>query len=126
MYAPNPQAPLVLVVDDHRDAADSLAQLLQAWGYRAVVAYGAAAALDAARREPPAAALLDLAMPGVGGCELARRLRQLPGVDGAPLIAMTGYGRDGDRGRCWEAGIEHFLLKPADPGGLRGLLARLL
>jgi CheY-like chemotaxis protein len=126
MHARAPQAPLVLVVDDERDTADSLALLLGLWGYRAAVAYDAAAALDAARREAPAAALLDLAMPGVGGCELARGLHTLPGMDPAPLIAVTGYGRDEDRDRCWEAGIEHFLLKPADPDDLRRLLVELL
>jgi CheY-like chemotaxis protein len=121
-----PSWPLrILVVDDNLDAADSLALMLKLWGYVPVVAYSGQAALDAAAAaaEPFAAALLDLGLPGMDGYELVRRLRVLPQLDGAALIAVTGYGQEQDRSRCWEAGFHLHLLKPVNPEQLHRLLA---
>ena len=90
-----PPLPLrVLIVDDFRDGADSLALLLKLWGYETAVAYDGPAALTLASAAPPAAALLDIGLPGVDGCEVARRLRTLPGTARALLIALSGYGRE--------------------------------
>jgi CheY-like chemotaxis protein len=114
--------PHALVVDDCPNTADSLALVLRWWGYRAAVAYDGPAALAVASADPPAAALLDLAMPGMDGCKLARRLRRLPGMGRALLIAITGYGEEGVVRRCHEAGIDLHLLKPCDPEGLRRVL----
>jgi two-component system, sensor histidine kinase len=112
----------VLVVDDCRDAADALAVLLRLWGYEPAVAYDGPSALALASAAPPAAALLDLVMPGMDGCELARRLRRLPGMGGALLIATTGWGAEGAARRCCEAGFDLHLLKPCDPKQLRRVL----
>ena len=113
----------VLVVDDHVDAADSLALLLRMEGHQVRVARNGPDALDAVRSERPDAILLDLGMPGMDGYEVARRLRQGEGRN-VFLIALTGWGQAEDRRRTREAGFDHHLVKPADPAELRKLLAR--
>ena len=109
-------------MDDCHDAADSLALLLKRWGYQAAVAYDGASALAAALARPPAAVLLDMVMPGMDGCEVARRLRGQPRAAQALLIALTGSGREEDVRLCREAGIDLHLLKPCDPAELRRAL----
>ena len=90
----DPRHPLrVLVVDDIRDAADTLALLVRIWGHHPVVAYDGPAALDAARTHAPDVALLDIGLRGaMDGFEVARRLRQPPGMDKALLVAVTATG----------------------------------
>ena len=124
MTTPQPAGgtPPVLVVDDNRDSADSLAQLVGLWGYRPVVAYDGASALALYREHRPGVVVLDIGMPGVDGCEVAARIRQdFPG-DRAVLIAVSGYAREEDRKRFREAGVDRHLTKPADPDELRRLL----
>jgi two-component system CheB/CheR fusion protein len=124
MIPPQPAGPLcVLAVDDNHDAADAFFQLVGAWGHRPLVAYSGATALDLALRERPDVVVLDLGMPGMDGWELARRLRAEPALNGLVLIAVTGYGQDGDRIKSDAAGINYHLLKPVDPDLLRDLLA---
>ena len=112
----------VLVVDDNRDAADSLGELLGAMGLDVQVAYAGEEALRAAAGRPFDVAVLDIGMPGMDGCDLARRLRALPGPGHLLLIALTGWGQDSDRARFASAGFDHHLLKPVDPGALMALL----
>ena len=69
--------------------------------------------------------LLDIGLPGMDGFEVARRLREVPGLDGAFLVAMTGYGQAEDRQRSKEAGFDRHLTKPVEPGVLYGLLGEL-
>ena len=116
----------VLVVDDCRDAADALAVLLRLWGYETAVAYDGPAALALAAAEPPAAALLDLALPRMDGWELARRLRRLPATARALLVAVTGRGREEDVQRCGTAGFDLHVYKPFDPEEVRRVLAARL
>jgi CheY-like chemotaxis protein len=111
----------VLVVDDDPDTVASLRPLLKAWGYESRSALDGQAALDAAEVWPPDVVLLDLAMPGMSGYEVARQLRQ-GSPDRLSIICMSGYGTEGDRRRSQEAGCDHHLLKPADPWELRRLL----
>jgi CheY-like chemotaxis protein len=87
-----------------------------------VVAYDGDTALAAAAAGPVAAALIDLALPGMDGYALVSRLRGMPQLSGAVLIAATGYGREEDRRRCLEEGFHHHLLKPYDLMELRRLL----
>src|SRR4051794_40715700 len=86
----------VLVVDDYQDAADSLALLVRQWGYQALVAYDGPSALDLARTSIPEVVLLDIGLPRMDGFEVARRLRRLPEMGQAFLVAVTGYGREED------------------------------
>jgi CheY-like chemotaxis protein len=116
----------ILVVDDNRDAADSLALLVGMWGYRAVVAYDGPSAVQAAKACAPVAILLDLGLPGMDGYEVARLLRLEDGLDGALLLAVTGYGQAADRQRTAAAGFAHHLVKPVEPEDLRRLLPPLL
>jgi PAS domain S-box-containing protein len=121
--APPPGAPRrVLVVDDSRDAADSLALLLRCWGHEVRTASNGPAALAEAASFRPHVVLLDIGLPGMSGLELARKLRQLPGLEGVALVALTGFGRDDDRRRSLEAGCEHHWVKPVDPVVLESLL----
>jgi CheY-like chemotaxis protein len=118
--------PRLLIVDDNRDAADSLALLLGLWGYRPEVAYDGAAALDLVRSGCPDGILLDLALPGVDGYQLAADLRRQPDCIDTPLIAVTGYATAAHRQRARAAGFDHFLVKPVDPVGLQVLLGEML
>jgi CheY-like chemotaxis protein len=115
----------VLVVDDVRDSADSLAMLLKLWGHQVQVAYDGQAAVEAACEFLPEVVLLDLSLPHLNGYEVAERLRQEPGLDKAVLIALSGSSREEDRRRAAEAGIDGHLPKPGNPPLLHRLLIAL-
>lgn len=116
-------APLsVLIVDDNRDAADSLALLCESEGYRVDVAYGANEALEKAQDRAVDVALLDIGLPDIDGYELAGRLRR-KGEQKPLLIAVTGYGQAEDHLRAQAAGFDHHLVKPVDIGHLLSLLS---
>jgi CheY-like chemotaxis protein len=104
----------VLVVDDDRDTADSAVLLLNYAGYQAVAAYSAAMALELANQRAPRVVLLDLAMPGQDGVTLAQKLKQLPAMENALLICITGYGQEHLHERARQAGCDHVLLKPIE------------
>ena len=114
----------VLVVEDNRDAADSLRVLLELFGYTVEVAYTGTAGKTAAEAFAPDVILCDIGLPGLDGYRLARELRENPATARARLIALTGYGTDEDRRKSKEAGFEAHLTKPADPAALRALLSR--
>jgi CheY-like chemotaxis protein len=114
----------VLVVDDHADAADSLAMLLRMEGHEVRVARSGPAAVREVRADRPEVILLDLGMPGMDGFEVARQLRQSPGLTDICLVALTGWGQEEDRRRTREAGFDDHFVKPVDPDDLRALLAR--
>ena len=115
----------VLVADDLRDAAESLAQLLQALGHEVHLAFDGAQALVLAERHRPDVALLDLRMPVHDGLETCRRIRAQPWGGAMLLIALTGWGQSQDRQRTRDAGFDHHLVKPVDLGLLTDLLARV-
>ena len=120
-----PPLPRVLIVDDYDDARDSLCMLLQFLGHPCATASNAAAALKAAPAFLPDVVIMDIALPGADGYEVARLLRSLPGLSGVKIIAMTGYGQDKDAQRSREAGFVAHLVKPADPVALQKLLKQL-
>src|SRR4051794_31147007 len=103
--------PQVLVADDNRDCADSLALLICLWGYRPLVAYDGPSALALYATHRPGVVLLDIVMPGVDGCEVARRIRKNYPGDDALIIAITGQARGEERTRCAEAGVDLHLAK---------------
>ncbi|HEY1376537.1 MAG TPA: ATP-binding protein [Gemmataceae bacterium] len=113
----------VLITDDNRDAAHSLARLLQAWGYRTWVTYDGPGALAAAAEHRPRVALLDIGLGGMTGYDVAKQLRADPATADTRLIALTGFGQEEDRRRSAEAGFDAHLVKPVDPEELQQLLA---
>jgi PAS domain S-box-containing protein len=113
----------VLIVEDNRDTADSLAMLLRCDGHEVSVADSGPAGLQAALSEIPDVILMDLGLPGIGGYDVARHIREK--TDKPILIAITGYGQAEDQQRSREAGFQYHLVKPLDPVKLRGLLAEL-
>jgi signal transduction histidine kinase/ActR/RegA family two-component response regulator len=120
---PCPARSRVLVVDDNRDAAETLQLLLQAEGHEAFIAYRAHDALTIARQTSPGIVFLDIGLPDMDGYALARRLRDLPETARASLVAVTGYGQPDDKERAREAGIDHHLVKPARLADVLGLLS---
>ncbi|MGQ0752840.1 MAG: ATP-binding protein [Betaproteobacteria bacterium] len=116
----------ILVVDDNRDAADSLGMLLQCLGADVRVAHDGAEALNAVAAYQPAVVLLDIGMPGMDGYEVARRIRKDFPERRTPLVALTGWGQEEDRRRARDAGFDHHLIKPADMKTLQALLATLV
>ena len=114
----------ILVVDDNRDAADSLGVLLKFLGADVKVAHDGREALAAFEAHRPAVVLLDIGMPGMDGYEVARAIRSRAD-GGVPLVALTGWGQEEDRRRVREAGFNHHLVKPAGLEALRALLGSL-
>jgi DNA-binding response OmpR family regulator len=115
----------VLVVDDNRDAADSLAMILEMNGHKIQVANDGEQALNAADEFCPQVVFLDIGMPGKNGYEVARELRQSAAASQAVLVALTGWGAESDLARSREAGFDHHLTKPAEMSAVEQLLARL-
>jgi CheY-like chemotaxis protein len=115
----------VLVVDDNQDTANSLAVLLNLWGYDCRVRYDGAAALQEALDYRPDCLLLDINMPRMDGCAVARQLRQVPGLGSVKLVALTAYSDQRHVRRIWEAGFDHHVVKPADINELERLLTMM-
>jgi CheY-like chemotaxis protein/two-component sensor histidine kinase len=115
----------LLVVDDNQDAATSLAMLLRLRGHDVLVAHDGPSALAIAASYRPDAVFLDIGMPSMDGYEVARRLRQQPGMEAVVIAALTGWGQQEDRRRTTEAGFDHHLVKPPDSKILGNLLDSL-
>jgi DNA-binding response OmpR family regulator len=111
----------VLVVDNDADSADSLAILLEHWNHRVCVAYDGRTAIEVYRRQRPAVVLLDIGLPDVDGYDVARALKRE--AHQAIVVALTGYGEDGDRRAAEEAGFDRHFVKPVDLRELEALLA---
>ena len=129
--APRPELPpasgaarprRVMVVDDNKDAAETLGMVLEGLGHAVQVLHEPAQALAAADARACDVYVLDIGLPGMDGYALARQLRAKPGGQAARYIALTGYGSSGDRQRGDEAGFDHYLVKPADITELVGLV----
>jgi PAS domain S-box-containing protein len=121
--ASSPRRLRILVVDDNRDAAESLAVILRMEGHDVRVAHDGFSALDVAQSHLPHLAFLDLGMPGMDGFELCRQLRVQPAHSETLLVALTGWGQEEDRRRSQEAGFDRHLVKPVEPASLKRLLA---
>ena len=112
----------VLVADDNRDAALTLRALLELDGHEVHVAHDGQSALEIAERLQPQIAILDIGMPKLNGYEIARRIRSAAWGPGMRLVALTGWGQEGDRQRALAAGFDEHVTKPVDPHELKGLL----
>ncbi len=115
----------ILVVDDNVDALEMLVEALNMLGHDAYPAANVQSALTSAREKKPDVALLDIGLPEMDGHELGQRLRQLPGLDGLRLVALTGYGQASDRARSRSLGFAAHLVKPIDLDALSALLKEL-
>jgi CheY-like chemotaxis protein len=104
----------IVVADDNRDVAESIALLLQMEGYQVIVVTDGAAALDAIERFQPHVALLDIGLPELDGYEVAARVRQR-GQTGIRLVAVTGWGQATDKARALAAGFDAHHTKPVEP-----------
>ena len=112
----------VLIADDNKDAADSLATLLALVGHEMRVAYDGVAAVTAAREFHPEMALLDIDMPGLDGYAVAEALRAEPWAAQLAIVAITGWGNPQSARRAAEAGFDAHLVKPVDPERIKSLL----
>ena len=115
----------ILIADDLRDNADSLALLLQAMGNEVAVAYGGAEAVRMVESFAPHLVFLDLGMPEVDGYEACRRIRAHAWGRDVVVIALTGWGEKNYRRRTNDAGFDHHIVKPLDAATLEGLLETL-
>ncbi|HEY7330498.1 MAG TPA: response regulator [Gemmataceae bacterium] len=113
----------ILIIEDNRDAADTLSLLLNHLGHEARVAHTGPEGVDSVKQLPPDVVLCDIGLPGMDGYEASRQIRRLPGMANALLIAITGYGQESDVQRSREAGMNYHFLKPIDPFQLHQLLA---
>jgi signal transduction histidine kinase/ActR/RegA family two-component response regulator len=113
----------VLVVDDNRDAAESLAMFLKLTGHDTHIAYDGLEAVEKAEQLSPDIVLLDIGLPKINGLEAARRIRTQSRGKRLVLVALTGWGQDADRQKSREAGFDAHVVKPVDPDALTSLLA---
>jgi len=111
-----------MVVDDNQDAANSLAMLLKLKGHEVRVAYSGMAALEMMKTYTPDVVFLDIGMPGMDGYEVARRIREIPGLAKVVLAALTGWGQQEDRRRTAEASFDHHLVKPPELQAVENIL----
>jgi CheY-like chemotaxis protein len=131
--APNPQTTsseelsrrTALVVDDVADVTEMLAVFLSHAGYNVVTAASAPAALKAASERQFDVIISDIGMPDMNGYQLAREVRQLPGYEAVPMVAVTGYSMFDDKERSTKAGFNAHMTKPIDPRALLDLIEHL-
>ena len=115
----------VLIVDDNRDSADSLAMLMEITGNKTYMAHDGVEAVAAVEKYRPEVVLLDIGLPGMDGHEVCRRVREQPWGKDIVVIALTGWGQEDDRRKSEEAGFNGHLVKPVDYDKLLELLASL-
>ncbi|HVQ15141.1 MAG TPA: ATP-binding protein, partial [Vicinamibacterales bacterium] len=122
----DPSARQILVVDDNRDSAESIATLLQLSGHRTFVVHDGVSAVEAAEHLRPDVVLLDVGLPKLSGIDACRQIRSHSWGKGLVIVALTGWGQESDRRNTREAGFDAHLVKPVDYGDLLQLLAALL
>jgi CheY-like chemotaxis protein len=120
-----PQRHRVLVVDDNKDAADSLHMVLQVLGQDVYTVYDGWTALEAAERLRPHLVMLDIGMPGMSGYEVAAQLRTKHGADAPRLAAITGWGQEADKREAQDRGFDYHFTKPVSAAVLHELLTNL-
>jgi two-component system, chemotaxis family, CheB/CheR fusion protein len=111
------------VVEDDIDSARSLTWILRDMGHVVEYAINGYVAVDIAAQFRPELVFLDLALPGMNGFEVCRRLKRQPGLEDTRIIAVTAYAQEEYRQRSKDAGCEGYIVKPLDPAVLNDLLA---
>ena len=124
-YSPGPTGHRLLVVDDNRDGAASLAVLLALTGHDARTAHDGIEGVELAEAFRPDLIGLDIGLPKLNGLDACRRIREKAWAKDVVIVAATGWGQDEDRRRSKEAGCDHHLVKPVDAAELGRLLARV-
>ncbi len=115
----------ILVVDDDEDSVNVLRKMLvRLYGQDVEIAHDGPSALAVAQTFRPEAVLMDISLPGMDGYEVARRLRQMPGLKAITILALTGWGGEQDRQRSQDAGFDYHLVKPVDPPTILDLLTK--
>jgi len=123
---PSERKPLrIVVVDDNKDAAQTLSMLLEGEGYQVWTEFDARDALERAAARKADVYLLDIGLPEIDGLELARRLKSSLQPSQPMLVAVTGYGQQNDRAETRAAGFSHHLVKPVDPSELLAILEEI-
>jgi len=112
----------ILIVDDNKDLATSLARLLRILGHEVEVVYDGRKGIEIARTYRPRVVLLDIGLPNLDGYQVARTLRE-EGFHDMIIIAVSGYGQEEDRKRSRDAGMDHHLTKPVDVKTIAALIA---
>jgi CheY-like chemotaxis protein len=112
----------ILIVDDNKDSADSLALLLEITGNKTYMAHDGVEAFEAIEKHRPEVVLLDIGLPKLDGHEVCRRVREQPWGKDIMVIALTGWGQEDDRRKSEEAGFNGHLVKPIDYDKLLELL----
>jgi signal transduction histidine kinase/CheY-like chemotaxis protein len=123
--APVITAHSILLVEDNEDSREMMASLLRVKGFRVLEAANGANGMRLAREEKPAIAIIDIGLPDMDGYDVARRLRASSGTRDIQLVALTGYGQEGDRQRALQAGFHLHLVKPVDADTLLSAIAQL-
>ena len=113
------------MVDDNQDSAASMAMLLKLMGNQVRVAHDGVEALRVAESFRPQVILMDVGMPRLNGYEATRRIREQPWAQSVTIVALTGWGQEGDLERSREAGCDGHLVKPVSPPDLEQLLTHL-
>jgi CheY-like chemotaxis protein len=115
----------ILIVDDNRDSAQTLSDLLRTYGHKTHVAYDGNEALDVAQRLRPEVVLLDIGLPTLNGYDACRSIRSQPWGERMVLVALTGYGQDSDVLKARQAGFDHHMVKPVNHQALQAILAAM-
>lgn len=116
----------VLIVEDNPQNMKVAAMSLRPDGYEIVAATDGEEAMEVARREKPDLILMDIQLPKLSGLEVTRRLRQMDGFGGVPIIALTAYAMKGDEEKTREAGCDGYLSKPINTRELRRVVGEML
>ena len=119
-----PRGLRVLVVEDHRESAEALARSFREQGHEVAVAPDGPSALEAVRAAQPDVVFLDILLPGIDGCEVAKDIHRLSAWRRPFLVALTGLDDERSQRRSQESGIDLYLVKPVHPAMLHGLLRR--
>jgi CheY-like chemotaxis protein len=115
----------VLLVEDDLDAAEGMTMLLELLGHEVRTVHDGIAALTEAARTLPEVVLIDIGLPQLDGYEVAARMRSMPGMRQAVLVALTGHGTTADVERAFVAGFEHHLTKPVDLERVEALFSKI-
>jgi CheY-like chemotaxis protein len=115
----------IVLIEDNEDVVDTMVDWLEDLGHRVRVARSGEAGVELVQAAPPRVVLCDLGLPGMDGTDVCRSIRALALRVQPVMIALTGWGRDGDLRRTKEAGFDHHLVKPISPDKLNEMLQEL-